>query len=221
MAKTIQLTKGAVALVSDCDFEMLSVRKWQINGAGYAQSKINGRIIQMHRLILNAPENMDVDHANGCKIDNRRENIRLCTKHQNRHNARPKKGLIYRGVVRNGKSWRAAFKPSGVENYHLGTFSTPEAAARAYDKAHHAHDPEFAKLNFDDGLWSEEELSQFLLKPKDSSAGFPGVQKVREGFRGRYTVDGKRHATVIKKTAEEAFRTIHQDKQMKLQISKS
>lgn len=42
MAKTIQLTKGAVALVSDCDFEMLSVRKWQINGAGYAQSKSMG-----------------------------------------------------------------------------------------------------------------------------------------------------------------------------------
>lgn len=41
----------------------------------------------MHRYIMDAPKGMVVDHINGDSLDNRRENLRVCTQSQNRMNA--------------------------------------------------------------------------------------------------------------------------------------
>ena len=157
MTIEIPLSQGKVALIDDKDLELLGGRKWSCNGTGYALAKINGRLVYMHRLITSAPSDQHVDHINGNTTDNRRSNLRLCLA-ANNHANKPKWQRAsagktghpnYKGIkrVKGATTWEAQITPRGVRLY-LGTFPTPEEAARAYDAAARQHFGEFARLNF-------------------------------------------------------------------------
>jgi len=86
--KYITLTQGKHALVDAADFDRLNRHKWfalrSPKGSGYYAARWKaGRMILMHREIMNAPDDMVVDHVNRCPSDNRQCNLRLCTKQQN------------------------------------------------------------------------------------------------------------------------------------------
>lgn len=150
--KFIALTKGAIALVDDEDFESLMRNSWHLQSTGYAARGGGNRpYVLMHRQITKAPDDRDVDHANGDPLDNRRGNLRPCTAGQNQYNRRKSKNRKYKGVfVRAGhKSFYAEIMTHGVR-HHLGAFATDEMAARAYDAAAKAHHGSFARLNFPD-----------------------------------------------------------------------
>jgi hypothetical protein len=155
MTRTIPLANGGDVLVSEVDHHWLSQRHWYRNAQGYAICDLWGRRggmkVLMHRLILLAPDTSTVDHANGNKLDNRRENLRLATQSQQNAN-RPK--IIgtsrYKGVYRrrDGLKWCAQIKdPLGHQQY-LGSFISERAAALAYDNAASKQYGEFARLNF-------------------------------------------------------------------------
>ena len=105
-----------------------------------------------HRLITSAQKGQFVDHINGNTLDNRLENLRLCSNTQNVRNSKiPKtnttgyKGINY--VPRNPKKpWSARIAVNG-KGKHLGYFKTKEEAALAYNKAASLYYGEFAKLN--------------------------------------------------------------------------
>ena len=88
-AKMIPLTKGYVTIVDVSDYDWLMQWKWQISPGNrdylYAARAIKipktrrCRSERMHRLILNAPDKVFVDHINGDGLDNRRCNLRLCS----------------------------------------------------------------------------------------------------------------------------------------------
>lgn len=84
------------------------------------------------------PKGLYVDHKNGNALDNRIENLQLLSPSENiRALNSPyscnKTG--YLGVFkRPNRSWQAAMRRFGKLHY-LGTFSTPIAAARRYNKA--------------------------------------------------------------------------------------
>lgn len=106
--------------------------------------------IFLHRVILDAPVGVDVDHINGNGLDNRRCNLRPATQAQNRHNQRlarnnssGRKGVRWH---RQKHKWYAQIKVAG-KHLHLGAFTDLDEAARAYDKAAIAHFGEFALTN--------------------------------------------------------------------------
>jgi hypothetical protein len=88
--KEIQLNKGMVALVDDEDFRTVSLFKWYVATTGYAVhgERVNGKQLKiyMHRFVTNAPKNMQVDHINANRLDNRKENLKICTARENGEN---------------------------------------------------------------------------------------------------------------------------------------
>ena len=87
--REIQLTKGKVTIVDDEDFERVNKFKWFIfNGYVVHSIKSDDKWTSqsMHRLILNAPEGKQVDHINSDRLDNRKENLRICNRSENQWN---------------------------------------------------------------------------------------------------------------------------------------
>ena len=153
MSKTIALTQGYVAIVNDEDYERLSSHSWSVTRNKlhvYAQRrKSDGRgVVRMHREVIDAPPGYEVDHINGDTLDNRKENLRLCTKAQHQHNRRNSgtHSSRFKGVGRHGSKWRAF-----IERSHLGVFESEEAAALAYDAEARRRFGSFAALNFNGG----------------------------------------------------------------------
>ena len=56
------------------------------NGDPYAVSGLRGKTIYLHRLIVDAPPNMSVDHINHNTLDNRRSNLMIATHSENQQN---------------------------------------------------------------------------------------------------------------------------------------
>ena len=157
--KKIPLTQGKFAIVDDNDFEELSKYKWHANKMGnsyYAKTSFgkNGtkRIRpSMHGLILKLKKPQEIDHINRDGLDNRKCNLRVCTRSQNQQNKRPQKQCTskYKGVswYEAGKKWRA-FIMLKSKHYYLGGFNNEIECAKAYDKRAKELFGEFARTNF-------------------------------------------------------------------------
>jgi len=146
--KTIQLTKGAKAIVDDDDFERLNGFSWQFNGR-YAARKENGKTILMHRCIMGFKNKYVTDHINGDKLDNRKDNLRVCTQSQNIANSKKSKLNTsgYKGVCydKRLKRYRSYIRKDRIM-YNLGLFATPELAHLAYAAKAIEFFGEFARL---------------------------------------------------------------------------
>lgn len=153
--KEIPLTQGKLAMVDDKDFDWLSQLKWR-HSQGYAtrsgpRKNYFRTTILMHRLILDAPDGIEVDHRNGNGLDNQRRNLRLCRRSQQVANGRKRsdgKTSRFRGVhFEKARGKYAAEITALGKKFHLGRYETSEAAAEAYNLAAYCHFGEFAKLN--------------------------------------------------------------------------
>ena len=153
--KEIQLTQGKIALVSDEDYENVNEYKWCASKAGktfYAVRGDNKSTQAMHRFIfgLKNGEKKDVDHIDMNGLNNQRENIRVCSRSENKRNVPPLKNKTskYKGVFK-GKShsnWQCQITINGVL-MHLGSFKDEVEAAKAYNKKAKDFHGEFAQLN--------------------------------------------------------------------------
>jgi hypothetical protein len=156
--KFIPLTQGKVAIVDDEDFEKLNRYKWNaglIGNIWYAKRMVtsNGRRkdMTMHRQLMKKPSGKFIDHINHDGLDNRRENLRICTRSQNNKNHRKLKnntsGMNNVHWYKKSKKWMAYIKKDGKKT-HLGLFIDKEEAGRAVDKKAKELFGEFAVLNF-------------------------------------------------------------------------
>ncbi len=138
------LIKGHEILIDDADLSIIDGWVWRLHQIktntyvrGYQKGKWKQKHFYMHRVLLNAQEGEDVDHRNGNGLDNRRCNIRTCTRTQNNGNmhAVRSKTSPYKGVdfYARTKNWRARITKDG-KTHSLGYFDDIEAAAKAYRK---------------------------------------------------------------------------------------
>ena len=149
--KTIPLTQGKIALVDDEDYSSLASRKWHYNVSGYACGNMMGKRVFMHRELIKATVDLEVDHINGDTLDNRKSNLRLCTHAENMRNRKMQKNNTsgYKGVYWGKKinKWRSKIRHNWVV-IALGDYETAEEAARVYDAAAIKLFGPFAKTNF-------------------------------------------------------------------------
>ena len=157
--KYIPLTKGLMTCVDDSDYVTLSQYKWYVVGhpgkeyaARCGRDSTGKQIhIRMHREILSAPTNMEVDHIDGNRLNNCRSNLRLATRSQNGSNrtkSYPNATSKYKGVTwhKRDQYWQATIIHQN-RHIHLGCFSSEKEAAVAYNTAAKKYHGNFAKLN--------------------------------------------------------------------------
>lgn len=144
--KIIKLSRNKEALVDDDDYERLNQLTWNCNSKGYAV-----RQSYLHNEIIKAPKGLVVDHINGNPLDNRKCNLRIATKSQNKINSKKYTGnrtSKYKGVHYNKRDniWLARIGINRKRIY-LGSFKTEKEAALAYNEAALIYHKEFAVLN--------------------------------------------------------------------------
>lgn len=145
--KRIPISGGKhFALVSDADFERINAYKWYaMRGRYTTYAVLAGKAIYMHRMIMDTPKGKATDHINGNGLDNRRENLRVCTQRQNCQAKRSLRNNTtgHRGVTFDRGHYVARISVNGRRT-HLGIFQTKEEAAAAYREAAHKYFGPFA-----------------------------------------------------------------------------
>jgi hypothetical protein len=152
----IPLTHNLNAIVDVEDFERVSQHNWhalwnKTSHSYYARRSAKPSIL-MQRFILGYVGPKDIDHENRNSLDNRRKNLRICTRSQNGHNSgnysHNTTGL--KGVHWNKLEhrWKSQIRVNGKHIYLGGGFISAEEAAKAYDEAARKYYGEFAVVNF-------------------------------------------------------------------------
>ena len=132
--------KGTTFKFDADDYDKIKDYCWCSNHDGYlvARSK-EGKIIRLHRLIMDASDGLVVDHINHDVTDNRKENLRVCTQHQNSMNTKCKGYYFNKGK----QKWTAEIMVNRAK-IHLGHFETQDEAKAARDVAKRKYFGEFA-----------------------------------------------------------------------------
>lgn len=176
------LTRGFVALADADMYEMLqAMGSWWATTNGYAATKMGGKNVFMHRVIMDATDTaMQVDHKNNDRCDNRKPNLRVCSHRRNMWNvAGTTNKYGYKGVGYHAKQdrYRAQIQVKGKKLCGPNR-KTAKEAARDYDKLAVQHFGRFAKTN----------VMLRLLRPRsprsDFALGLPAQGEMSPGTIG-------------------------------------
>lgn len=158
--KKVPIFKDQFALVDDDDFDKVAHFKWhkfksrnKSNCYAKRNFRVNGvsRSQLMHRVILGVTDSKTlIDHINGNGLDNRKQNLRICSNAQNSRNRDKVKNNSsgFKGVSYNKKLLCFESK-IGLDNktINLGLYRTEIEAAIAYNEAAVKYHGQFARLN--------------------------------------------------------------------------
>lgn len=158
--KTIEvpLTRGYVALIDEVDADRVLTLRWYVmvnKNTAYARRSLNWtggkRPSQLlHRFVLGVTDpGVHVDHIDGNGLNNRRENLRECTRTQNLGNSKRavNNRTGFKGVMHHERHGRyyARICVNGKQTY-LGNFGTADEAHEAYCMAATVHFGAFARF---------------------------------------------------------------------------
>lgn len=130
--KTIKLPCGSEAFVSDEDWERVKDISWSDDGKGYVRGRWkkslggDGKIVKLHRFIINPPDSSPIDHIDGNPLNNTRGNLQIITTSRNIMKSKRAKRS---GVTfdKNSGYWRARIRFDG-NMVDLGCFNTWDEA---------------------------------------------------------------------------------------------
>lgn len=216
--RIIPLTQMQNALVSSHRYEELMQWNWSATWCQNTRSYYATRTVRdghnearkMHTYIMGNP-GTDVDHINKNTLDNRDENLRICTHTQNLANRGKQRNNTsgYKGVQihNNGTKWCSRIRIKGADVW-LGAYDTAIEAARKYDMAALHMWGEFAHTNFPNYEYTKEEISNALNKVVPAIRGCSGYRGVRRCGKTRWMASiihkGKSYYLGCWKNAEEA-----------------
>lgn len=189
----IPLTQHRFAIINTEDLDEIGKHQWMFSNEGASRNATKEERqtmgvcrIWMHRQIMGHPAGLEVDHANGDRLDNSRDNLRIANRHQNMCNALlqpPLSGI--RGVERipskTKNSWCSHIQFQGKREY-LGSFPSAEEAFAAYEKRGRELHGEFFVLDRpplkDHSLIP---ITTRIPRSNQSSSGFRGVYPRKDG----------------------------------------
>ena len=126
----------ARALIDIDDIDKVREYKWRLHNDGYVSS--SGSSIRLHRLIMDCPDDMVIDHINHDPLDNRKSNLRACTYQQNmmNHSLRANNSSGTTGVCwyKRTNKWKAEIKINN-RTIHLGYYEDMNDAIQARKQA--------------------------------------------------------------------------------------
>ena len=144
-----------IVLIDDEDYDKIKCYNWHLikrrkDGGIYIQAHSKNKTIHFHRLIMNCPKGLYVDHINHDTLDNRKCNLRICTNSENNINKFKIKKFttsIYKGVTKTEyNTYKAEIRFNGT-HLRLGSFKTEDQAAIAYNIACLKYHGEFCRPN--------------------------------------------------------------------------
>lgn len=175
------LADKSIVIYSPKDHDLISRYKWSLHDKGYCMSTSRKKPVLMHRLIMNFPKDMIIDHINGNRLDNRRENLRVVSLQANAQNRTKLNGdktsSKYMGVCKyKSGRFRSHIKIDGRQ-HQIGYFATEIEAAVARDLyiVHELPDSLF-KLNFPE---RREEYTHIKYKGRKKSV----IEKRPKGLK--------------------------------------
>ena len=134
-------------LVDEEDAEWICQYRWRIDDKGYVVRGIRTKegkyyLLRLHRQIMKRHgllryhdycDNLEVDHINHNKLDNRKVNLRVCTSAENKRNRTSKNGDL-RGIQRTKRGFKVTIYVEGKAIY-IGTFPNQKIAKYYYNLA--------------------------------------------------------------------------------------
>jgi hypothetical protein len=176
-----KLGNNEQTIVDDSTLTKYGHLSWHLSDTGYAvrRNKLEGGTVRLHRLVVDAPENMVVDHLNGNRLDNRKSNLRICTQAINAANRKNTKGYAW---DKSKNKWLVRYRRS-----FYGRYDTEIEAQKAY------------KLACSGVEYSKREHRKMYHLPT-------GVFKNRSnrGYQAKAQINGKRFYLGTFTTIEEA-----------------
>lgn len=137
----LKLNQNKIAIIDPEDLERVLEYNWSWGGR-YVRGNGVIRSISLHRYILNYKGKKDVDHINGNTLDNRKENLRICSHSKNIINSKKRNDNTsgHTGVYwdKNKNKWRAQIVIKG-KTKSLGYFINKEDAIACRAKAVKKH----------------------------------------------------------------------------------
>lgn len=190
--------KGKRAKVDEDTLKSYGHLSWFLSDTGYAMrrptlddgSKVT---VRLHRLVAEAPEGMVVDHLNGDKLDNRRDNLRVCSQADNARNRKTVTGVSF---DKSRKKWMVRYR-----NTFYGRHPTRSDALRAYQLAC-------------SGIPYEKQRRKYWHLPT-------GVSKQFGKYRVCPQRDGKKYCLGQYNTAEEAQEALNKWKKERIATSQA
>jgi len=119
------------------DLQKIKNYKLHFNTLGYCGTGSKGLLL--HHLILDKKKGLDIDHINHDTLDNRKQNLRHCTRSQNMMNTKNVKGYCWYKIT---NKWLAYIKINN-KSIHLGYFKNEKDAIKARREAEKKYFKEF------------------------------------------------------------------------------
>lgn len=146
LVSKLKISKREYYTIIDAKYftHLNNISKWCIV-RGYIRSSnkvLNKRLTSLSRYIMILEGHdiigKEIDHINRNKLDNRVNNLRIATRHEQIRNRGKQNGTSsqYIGVYwhKKAKKWVASIRNEYSKRKHIGSYNNEEDAARAYDR---------------------------------------------------------------------------------------